>query len=293
MESAEPERPNEQASHLYNHHRAGLDNLEWRLDNTQDNIHDYNDGIPQNSTWWPTRWSTWSSAFSSAIPPPSHVYLPNETTHNTTPRNLDRNTSLTGRKANNGFDKTKILLADQLMNRVASMNGSRSRTQATSCKDLTQDHRKLYEEAAESFIEYVKKLILQSEGPNQRVDDWMVMGFIDEAYTVPENGEKKPYLFGEWEYLWAIDRDDIATTKLPVQVEASPPRQSWREDCLWFPEHLIPTVEDWKWWCGEWKKVPGAIWEWKPTEEIWPWQRKYWAEAHVSRNKSGVPEDTS
>ncbi|KAJ8071662.1 hypothetical protein OCU04_001981 [Sclerotinia nivalis] len=275
MESAEPELPNEQAPHSYSHYRAGLNNLEEPLGKPQDNIHGFNGKTPQTSTWWSARWSTtWAYAFGSAIPPPSQVYFPDEKTHNTTPSNLERNTSLTGRKAKNGFNKTKKLLADQLMNRVASMNGSRCRTQATSCEDLTQDRRKLYEEAAEAFIECVKNLILQSEGPNQRVDDWMVMGFIDKAYTVPENGEKKPYLFGEWEYLWAIDRDDIATTKLPIPAEASPLRPSWRENCLWFPEYLIPTVEDWKWWCGEWKKVPGAIWEWKPTEEKWPWQRK-------------------
>ncbi|KAF7872615.1 hypothetical protein EAF04_003533 [Stromatinia cepivora] len=192
MESAEPERPNEQASRPYSHYCAGLNNLEESLDRTQDNAHGFSDTASQNSTWWSARWSTtWAYAFGSAIPPPSQVYFPDEKTHNTTPSNLDRNISLTGRKANNGFDKTKKLLADQLMNRVTSMNGSRCRTQASSSEDLSQDRRNLYEEAAEAFIEYVKNLILQSEGPNQRVDDWMVMGFIDKAYTVPENGEKK------------------------------------------------------------------------------------------------------
>ncbi|TGO25892.1 hypothetical protein BPAE_0070g00120 [Botrytis paeoniae] len=232
-----------------------------------------NDEVTQSSTWWSTRWSTtWAHAFGETIATPNPVHIPSAKPHDSTFGNLNRNTSLTGRNPHKGFHKTKKLLANQLMNRITSMNRS-THTSISSYKDLTQDRRNTCEQTAEYFIECAKNLILQSEGPNQRVDDWMIMGFIDNKYTVPEEGEKKPFLYGEWEYLWAIDEDEIEAKNAMLGKD---PRtwNSWRDGWAWY---RIPTAEDWKWWCVEWRKVPGAIGEWKPREEVWPWQKRYWA----------------
>ncbi|KAF5874613.1 uncharacterized protein Bfra_004625 [Botrytis fragariae] len=230
----------------------------------------------QSSTWWSARWSTtWAQAFGETISPPNPVHFPLDQPHNhTSSGNLNRNTSLTGRNPHKGFHQTKKLLGNQLMNRITYMNGN-THTSIRYYEDLTPDRRNTYEQAAGSFIDCAKNLILQSEGPNQRVDDWMIMGFIDKKYTVPEEGEKKPYLFGEWEYLWAIDKDEIAEARNSMLEKVLRAGKSWRDGWTWY---RIPTVEDWKWWCGEWRKVPGAIREWKPAEEVWPWQRRFWAE---------------
>ncbi|TGO58455.1 hypothetical protein BOTNAR_0181g00110 [Botryotinia narcissicola] len=234
----------------------------------------FNDEAPQSSTWWSARWSTtWAQAFGETIATPNPAHIPStKPHHHPSTSNLNRQTSLTGRNPHKGFHKTKRLLANQIMDRMTDMYGS-AHASITSFEDLTPDGRNKYEQAAESFIDCAKNLILQAQGPNQRVDDWMIMGFIDEKYTVPEEGDKKPYLYGEWEYLWASDEDEIAVTNALIGKD---PRtwKSWRKGWAWY---RIPTVEDWKWWCGEWRKVPGAIWEWKPTEETWPWQRDFWA----------------
>ncbi|TGO58984.1 hypothetical protein BCON_0049g00380 [Botryotinia convoluta] len=234
-------------------------------------------GTTQSSTWWSARWSTtWAQAFGETIAAPNPVHFPSQKSRsNTSTFNLNRHTSLTGRNPHKGFHKTRKLLANQLIDRITCIHGSRH-TAISSYEDLTQDCRNTYEQAADSFIKCAKNLILRSEGPNQRVDDWMIMGFIDKKYTVPGEGEKKPYLYGEWEYLWAIDEDEIAIKDAMLGKD---PRawNFWRDDWAWFPQYRIPTAEDWKWWCGEWRKVPGAIREWKPTEEIWPWQRRFWA----------------
>ncbi|KAF7931537.1 uncharacterized protein EAE98_004273 [Botrytis deweyae] len=233
-----------------------------------------NNEAPQSSTWWSTRWSTtWAQAFGETITTPNPIHIPSaKPRHNTSTSNLNRHTSLTGRNPHKGFHRTKTLLANQLMNRITYMNGS-AHTSITSYEELTPDRQSTYAQAAESFIDCAKNLILQSQGPNQRVDDWMIMGFIDEKYAVPEDGEKKPYLYGEWEYLWAIDEDEIA---IKNAMFGKDPRagKSGRVGWAWY---RVPTVEDWKWWCGEWRKVPGAIREWKPREEVWPWQRGFWA----------------
>lgn len=236
-----------------------------------------NDEAPQSSTWWSTRWSTtWAQAFGETIATPNPAHIPSANPHRHTSMGTpNRNTSLTGRNPHKGFYQTKRLLANQLMNRMTDMHG-RAHASITSFEELTPYRRNTYEQAAESFIDCAKNLILQAQGPNQRVDDWMIMGFIDERYTVPEEGEKKPYLYGEWEYLWASDEDEIAITDA---ILGKDPKgwKFWRDDWAWY---RIPTVEDWKWWCGEWRKVPGAIREWKPTEEVWPWQRGFWAGVH-------------
>ncbi|KAF7956563.1 hypothetical protein EAE96_003897 [Botrytis aclada] len=243
----------------------------------EENLQSDNDAT-QSSTWWSARWSTtWAQAFGETIATPNPVHFPSKKAHtNTTTGNLNRHRSLTGRNPHKGFQQTQKLLANQLMNRITSMNRSKHTSSITSYADLPQDRRNTYEEAAESFIDCVQNLILQSEGPNQRVDDWMIMGLIDPKYTVPEAGEKKPYLYGEWEYLWASDEDEIAT-RTAVLGNASGAGKSWRGGCAWFPRYRIPTAEEWKWWWGEWRKVPGVVREWRPAEEVWPWQRRYWA----------------
>lgn len=274
MVSAEVEWSDEHTPHAHTR-KKNLD---------ADDCHSFDDGASQTSTWWLNRFSTqWRYAFGTEIATPSQVHFSDETPHNNTLRNLDRSISLTGRKGKSGFEETKKLLADKLMDRVASMNGIGHHTQSRSCEDLTQDRQFAYEKAAEAFIECAKNLILESEGPNQRVDDWMIMGFIDKKYTLPADGEKKPHLYGEWEYLWSVDKDDIAMAKTQTFMKSTRPRPRGGKNRSCYPEDLIPTAEDWKWWCGEWKKVPGAIWEWKPTEEIWPWQRRFWTETHLKK----------
>ncbi|KAF7900284.1 uncharacterized protein EAF01_007586 [Botrytis porri] len=227
-----------------------------------------NNEATHSSTWWSARWSTtWAQAFGDTIAPPNPVHFPSAK-----PPNLNQTTSLTGRNPHKGFHKTKILLAKKLMSRITSIHGSKH-TSTTSYEELTPDRRNPYDNAAKSFIDCAKTLLLQSEGPNQRVDDWMIMGFIDEKYTVPEDGEKRPYLFGEWEYLWAVEEDEVATSRNSMVGKDPRAGKSWRDGCTWFPQCRAPTAEDWRWWWGEWKKVPRAIREWKSREEVWPWQR--------------------
>ncbi|TEY59581.1 hypothetical protein BOTCAL_0191g00050 [Botryotinia calthae] len=232
---------------------------------------------PQSSTWWSARWSTtWAHAFGETITTPNPVHIPSETAlDNTFSGTLNHNTSLPGRNPHQGFPQTKKLLATQLMNRLAPNNSS-LHTSINFYEALTPELRNPYEQAASSFIELVQNLILQSEGPNRRVDDWMILGILDSKYKIVKEGEKKPYLYGEWEYLWAIHADEIATSENAMLGKESRACNSGRDGGVWRMEYRIPTREDWKWWCGEWKKVPGAMGEWKPREEVWPWQRRYW-----------------
>ncbi|ESZ94660.1 hypothetical protein SBOR_4969 [Sclerotinia borealis F-4128] len=232
--SAEPDLPNEQIPSLYTPTHIGKNKSE-ALDKTKNNGRDSSDKAALTSTWWSNRWSTrWAHAFGATNPVPNqhdesslenpeNLHSPQKGVSNQTLTDHDHNTSLTGRKGNNGFDKTKTLLASHLRDRIACMNGNKCRTdtQSSYSEDLTQDSAQIYEEGAEAFIAWAKKLILESEGPNRRVDDWMIMGFIDATFLQAEIGEKKPRLYGEWDYLWAMERDDVVGDETRVFGEGA------------------------------------------------------------------------
>ena len=221
---------------------------------------------PQSSTWWSTRWSTtWAQAFGETTTTPNQIHIPSQKAPNKTlSRTANPNPIHTGRNPHQGFQQTQTLLANHLMHRRRTCTNSRP-------QEPSPELRKTYEQAARTFIDLIQTLILQSEGPNQRVDDWTILGMLDAQYAIAIAGEKKPYLYGEWEYLWAVHEDEIA-----MRGDDSGAEKSARDAGVRRMEYRVPTREDWKWWCGEWKKVPGAMREWKAREEIWPWQRRFW-----------------
>ncbi|KAI9645459.1 hypothetical protein NHQ30_006198 [Ciborinia camelliae] len=296
-DSADPESPNEQTPSDYIPCRAGPSKLEDALDNTEDNSHGFSEEAAQTSTPWHNGWSSHSTnAFETdTIARPSRAHFPDEIiskqssktyssqaeVHENYLSEHDLEPTLTGIKHHNGLDKTKELLVNHLMDRmdrIACIKGSRSRTQARSSKDPFQDNRKFYEEEADAFIKLASNLFRIECVSGPSVNDWMIMGLVDTKYLLPEEGKRMPHLNGEWMFLWDPEKDDIMTNGTSIAAETTQPSSQWTKNCSQFP-NLIPTAEDWKWWCGEWKKVPGAICEWKPTEEIWPWQRKYWTKS--------------
>ncbi|KAA8574107.1 hypothetical protein EYC84_005629 [Monilinia fructicola] len=273
-----------------------------RLEDPRDNTE--NSGVvsssktTHNSSSWLNRLSTQCThAFGATITAPRQVHFPGDRKLEQTPKehlsgidahvdplgDLDRESRPTGRKGCNGFDKTRKLLAKILMERTSGMDGSASRPHAKSPKNVAPSNQILYETAADGFIRWALEFYLKNRdryGPGTTVHDFMIVKLMDEEYGLPGDGETKEYLYGEWEYLWVDDGDGVCEneTHVPAKITQLPHPPSIKNR-LCVLGNLGPTAEDWKWWFGEWKKVPGAIWEWKPREEIWPWQRSYWTEA--------------
>ncbi|KAB8303273.1 hypothetical protein EYC80_004715 [Monilinia laxa] len=282
----------------YNPCRAEPKSLENTRDNTQNNSHGSSVKATHNSSSWLNRLSTqFADAFGASIAAPSQFHFLGERSFeqptkehslqiealNNTLGDLNREASLTGRKRCNGFDKTRKLLAKILMERTSGLNGSTSRPHARSFENLTPGNQILYKKAADGFIKWALEFYMRnrdSYGPGTTVHDFMIVKLMNEEYGLPEDGETKEHLYGEWEYLWAEDDDGILESETPVAAELiQPSHPPSSKNRLWVWGNIIPTAEDWKWWFGELKKVPGAIWEWKPREEMWPWQRSHWNEA--------------
>lgn len=203
------------------------------------------------------------------------------TVHTNTHSELDRTPSLTNKQVTNGFVKTTQLLANLLKERTTESDTSKSCSRPTSLETLTPDTRNPYEVMAEKFIQQALEFFRHdrgTHGPGATLYDYEIMRLFDPSYMKQERGKRGPFLFGEWEFLWVIDKDDEVPS--PVKSPENVGSESMRNRS-WLSGYRMPTAEDWKWWFGEWRKLPGAVWEWKPREEIWPWQREFWTEMNV------------